>query len=127
MEFLKQVMAATLAVAIGSIPAAAQQQSNITLRVASFAGPFGEGLQAVAVGAGNRSGGRHAGARMAAIARGQRGACRKALHVPLEGSRSRLVEVVQVESEVPLGRGVEAEVREVAIAAELDAQTSGRR
>ena len=45
MEFLKQVMAATLAVAIGSIPAAAQQQSNITLRVASFAGPFGEGLQ----------------------------------------------------------------------------------
>ena len=44
MKFLTHVMAATLAVAIGSIPAAAQQ-SNITLRVASFAGPFGEGLQ----------------------------------------------------------------------------------
>jgi putative spermidine/putrescine transport system substrate-binding protein len=44
MKLLKHVMAATLAVAIGSLPAAAQQ-SNITLRVASFAGPFGEGLQ----------------------------------------------------------------------------------
>src|SRR4029079_14490067 len=44
MKLLKHVMAAGLAVAIGSIPAAAQQ-SNITLRVASFAGPFGEGLQ----------------------------------------------------------------------------------
>src|SRR4029079_18230636 len=44
MKFLTHVMAAALAVAIGSIPAAAQQ-SNITLRVASFAGPFGEGLQ----------------------------------------------------------------------------------
>src|SRR3979490_1387846 len=44
MKLLKHVMSATLAGAIGSIPAAAQR-SNITLRVASFAGPFGEGLQ----------------------------------------------------------------------------------
>ena len=43
----------------------------------------------------------------------------EALHVPLPRSRQRLVEVVHVEHEAALGRGVGAEVREVRVAAGL--------
>ena len=42
------------------------------------------------------------------------------LDVPLPGSRNRLVEVVEVEHQVPLGRGVAAEVRQVRVPAQLD-------
>jgi hypothetical protein len=43
MNFAKTTMAALVGVVIGLSPAMAQQ--DITLKVASFAGPFGEALQ----------------------------------------------------------------------------------
>ena len=55
----------------------------------------------------------------AAIPAGNRETGGKPLHVPLEGSRQRLVEVVETEDEPPVRRGEDAEVREVRVAAEL--------
>ena len=52
---------------------------------------------------------------------------RKALDVPLPRPRDRLVEVVDVEDELALGRLEEAEVHEVGVAAELSAQPALRR
>ena len=49
------------------------------------------------------------------------------LDVPLPRSRQRLVEVVEVEDQGPVGRGVPAEVRQVGVPAELDADAGGRR
>ena len=43
----------------------------------------------------------------------------EALHIPLERAGQRLVEVVEVEDEIPLGRRVAADVGEVRVAAEL--------
>ena len=53
----------------------------------------------------------------------------KPLHVPLPGPGKRLVEVVDVEQQLPLGRREDPEVREVGVAAELngDARARGRR
>ena len=45
MKLLSHVIATALALALASGDAPAQQKSNVTLRVASFAGPFGEALQ----------------------------------------------------------------------------------
>jgi putative spermidine/putrescine transport system substrate-binding protein len=45
MKLLRSIAAAAMALAIGSTAALAQQRSDVTLRVASFAGPFGEALQ----------------------------------------------------------------------------------
>ena len=58
--------------------------------------------------------------REAAAARADQHAHREPLDVPLPRARQRLVEVVDVEDEPSLGRGVEAEVREVGVAAALD-------
>src|SRR5262249_52065075 len=44
-SILKDLAAAAVALAIAISGASAQQQSNVTLKVASFAGPFGEALQ----------------------------------------------------------------------------------
>jgi putative spermidine/putrescine transport system substrate-binding protein len=44
-SILKHLTAAAVALAIATSGASAQQQSNVTLKVASFAGPFGEALQ----------------------------------------------------------------------------------
>ena len=48
------------------------------------------------------------------------------LHVPLEGPRVRLVEVVDVEDQPPLGAAEHAEVGQVGVAAELHRQARGR-
>ena len=47
-------------------------------------------------------------------------ACGETLHVPLEGPRKGLVEVVEVEHQVPRGGVVPAEITYVGVAAELD-------
>ncbi len=48
------------------------------------------------------------------------------LHIPLERPRQRLVEVVDVEHERAIRRGIGAEVREVRVAAELRLQARAR-
>ena len=55
----------------------------------------------------------------AVVARGDQHAHGQALDVPLPRSRQRLVEVVEVEHQPPLGRGEHAEVRQVRVAAAL--------
>jgi spermidine/putrescine-binding protein len=45
MKLVRHIAAVALALALGVTAAAAQQRSDITLKVASFAGPFGEALQ----------------------------------------------------------------------------------
>ena len=51
---------------------------------------------------------------------------RHPLHVVLERPRQRLVEVVQVEQQPPFGRGEQAEVRQVRVAAQLGIQAGHR-
>ena len=51
---------------------------------------------------------------------------REPLHVPLERPGQRLVEVVQIEDEVALGRAEAAEVAEVRVAAELSLEPRSR-
>jgi hypothetical protein len=46
----------------------------------------------------------------------------KALDIPFERAGKGLVEIVQVEHQVPIGRAIPAEVAEVGVAAEFDAQ-----
>ena len=55
----------------------------------------------------------------AAIPAGHRETGGESLHVPLERSRQRLVEVVEAEDEPPVRCGEDAEVREVRIPAKL--------
>ena len=62
----------------------------------------------------------------AVIAGGNGKAGRQALYVVLERSRQRLVEVVQVEHQGPLGRCEPPEVRQVGVAAELHVQPRRR-
>jgi putative spermidine/putrescine transport system substrate-binding protein len=45
MKLLHRIAAVAIALTIGSTAALAQQRSDVTLKVASFAGPFGEALQ----------------------------------------------------------------------------------
>ena len=61
------------------------------------------------------------------VPRRDREARRHPLHVVLERSGQRLVEVVEVEHELPLRRCEHAEVREVRVAAELHVEPSRRR
>ena len=63
----------------------------------------------------------------AVVARGDGEAGGHPLQVVLERARQRLVEVVQTEQELPLGRRETAEVGQVRITAELDLQAGGRR
>ena len=58
----------------------------------------------------------------AVVTRRDREARRHPLHVVLERARQRLVEVVQVEQQLPLGRGEHPEVRQMSVAAELNRQ-----
>ena len=51
----------------------------------------------------------------------------ESLHVPFERAGQRLVEVVEVEDEVPLGRRVAADVGEMRVAAELRLEPDARR
>ena len=53
------------------------------------------------------------------VAAGDHEAGRQALDVPFPGRRQSLVEIVEVEDQVALGRGKQAEVGQVAIAAGL--------
>ena len=62
---------------------------------------------------------------MSGGASGQHQRCRHALQVPLEGAANGLVEVVDVEDEASVGRGVGAQVAHVGVAAEL-ADDAGR-
>ncbi len=62
-----------------------------------------------------------------AAATGDRKAGNEALHVPLERARQGLVEVVDAEHQAAVGGGIETEVREVGIAAELNHQPGPRR
>ena len=57
----------------------------------------------------------------AVVARGDQHAHGQALDVPLPRARERLVEVVEVEHQPPLGRGEHAEVRQVRVPAALHA------
>jgi hypothetical protein len=50
-------------------------------------------------------------------------AAHQPLEIPLERTAHRLVEVVDVEQQGPLRRGLEAEVEQVGVAAELHLQT----
>jgi hypothetical protein len=61
-----------------------------------------------------------------ALARRDLEARGESLHVPLERPGKRLVEVVEVEDEIPLGRGEAAEVHQVGIARELGGQAARR-
>ena len=65
--------------------------------------------------------------REAALARGDHDAGRQPLDVPLPGAGERLVEVVDVEDEAPLGRAEDAEVREVGVTAALHVEARARR
>ena len=65
--------------------------------------------------------------REAVVARRDREARRHPLHVVLERARQRLVEVVQVEQQRPLGRREHTEVRQMRVAAELNRQAGPRR
>jgi hypothetical protein len=60
----------------------------------------------------------------AVVAARDREARRQPLHVILERPRKGLVEIVQVEQQPTFGRGEQAEVGQVRVAAELDLQTS---
>ena len=62
----------------------------------------------------------------AAVAPGDLEAGREPLHVPLPWTRQGLVEIVDVEDHLPLGRAEQAEVRQVRIAAELHRQAGTR-
>src|SRR5207248_1590570 len=66
------------------------------------------------------------GVREVPVAAGDLEARREPLHVPLERTRQRFVEVVEVEDELALRGGVAADVREVGVAAELRLQTRSR-
>jgi hypothetical protein len=61
----------------------------------------------------------------AVVPAGDDDAGHQSLHVPLERPRVGLVEVVEVEHQTPIGRGEEAEVRQMGVAAELDGQVGG--
>ena len=61
------------------------------------------------------------------VASSDQHARRQALDVPLPGARERLVEVVDVEHELALGRREHAEVRQVSVAAALHVQPRARR
>jgi len=52
---------------------------------------------------------------------------REAFDVPFERCVQGLVEVIDPEEEIPLGRGQEAEIEQVAVAAGLDTETACRR
>ncbi len=64
--------------------------------------------------------------REAALPPGDREACGETLDVPLEWTRKRLVEVIDVEYQAPRRRGKPTEVRQVGIPAQLGAEP-GRR
>ena len=68
-----------------------------------------------------------AGGVEAAVAPGDGEARDEPLQVPLERPGQRLVEVVHVEDEPAVGRGVAAEVREMRVAAELRVKPGARR
>jgi hypothetical protein len=59
---------------------------------------------------------------MAEVARRNLHACGQPLDIPLERPRKRLVEVVEVEHEVSLGRREAAEVEEVGVTTQLDVE-----
>ena len=61
------------------------------------------------------------------IARGDDHARGQPLDVPLKRCRQRLVEVVHVEDQAPVGRGEEAEVEQVGVAAGLHPDVRRRR
>ena len=56
----------------------------------------------------------------AVVPAGDHEARRETLYVPLPGRGQRLIEVIDVEDDVALGRGEPAEVDQVAVAASLD-------
>ena len=62
-----------------------------------------------------------------AVAAGDLEARRQPLDVPLPRARQGLVEVVDVEHQLPLGRGEHPEVRQVRVTAELDGQARAGR
>ena len=55
----------------------------------------------------------------AIVPRGDGEACRQALDVPVERRRERLIEVVDVEDQPPVGRGEHAEIQQVRVTAGL--------
>ena len=65
--------------------------------------------------------------RESVVTRRDREAGRHPLHVVLERPRKGLVEIVQIEQQLPLRRGEHAEIRQMRIAAQLDAQPRRRR
>ena len=63
----------------------------------------------------------------ASFAAGEKKARRQAFKVPLPRAADGLVEVVEVEDEVSIGRGIGAEVADMGVAAKLHVQTRHRR
>ena len=65
--------------------------------------------------------------REAVVSRRHGEAGRQALDIPLERRRERLIEVIDVEDQPPVGRGEHAKVQQVSIAARLHPDISGGR
>ena len=65
--------------------------------------------------------------RQSAFAPRDRDARHQSLEIPLPRARERLVEIVDVEDQAPLGRAEDAEVRKVGIAAALNVEAGTRR
>ena len=63
----------------------------------------------------------------ARLASGDREARRQPLHVPLPWPRQRLVEIIHVEHQRPLGRAEDAKVRQVRVATQLRSKARRRR
>ena len=63
----------------------------------------------------------------AVVARRDREARRHPLHVVLERTRQRLVEIVQIEQKLPLGRSEHTEIRQMRVATQLNRQARPRR
>jgi hypothetical protein len=57
------------------------------------------------------------------VARGDQHARGQALDIPLPRTWQRLIEIIDVGDQPPLGRGEHAEVRQVRVAAALDGQS----
>ena len=60
------------------------------------------------------------------VAAGDLEARGQSLHIPLERPAVRLVEVVEIEDERPLGRSEDSEVREMRVTAQLDVEARSR-
>ncbi len=118
-----------IAAAEGALGQALEQLLDVDTFVPDVDGPHrGEARHLLAITAATGDGGQTFLRFLEAIvARGDDEARGQALDVPFPGGRQRFVEVVDVEDQPPLGRGENAEVEQMTIAAGLHAEAGRRR